>query len=49
MHVVEMDSMYTQLLDGSTVRLLNIIDDVNREALTIEMDFPCRPVGLLAF
>lgn len=34
-----MDFMHDQLSDGRTVRLLNIIDDFNREALAIEVDF----------
>ena len=34
-----MDFMHDQLADGRSVRLLNIIDDFNREALTIEVDF----------
>ncbi len=34
-----MDFMHDQLSDGRSVRLLNIIDDFNREALTIEVDF----------
>lgn len=34
-----MDFMHDQLVDGRSVRLLNIIDDFNREALTIEVDF----------
>ncbi len=41
-----MDFMHDQLSDGHSVRLLNIIDDFNREALTIEVDFslPSRRV-----
>lgn len=34
-----MDFMHDQLSDGHSVRLLNIIDDFNREALTIDVDF----------
>ena len=34
-----MDFMNDQLSDGRTVRLFNVIDDFNREALTIEVDF----------
>lgn len=34
-----MDFMHDQLSDGRTVRLFNVIDDFNREALTIEVDF----------
>lgn len=32
--------MLDQLSDDCSVRLLNIIDDFNREALAIEVDFP---------
>jgi len=31
--------MHDQLQDGRTFRLLNVIDDFNREALGIEVDF----------
>lgn len=34
-----MDFMHDQLSDGHSVRLLNVIDDFNREALGIEVDF----------
>ena len=34
-----MDFMHDQLADGRSFRLLNIIDDFNREALGIEVDF----------
>ncbi len=34
-----MDLMHDQLSDGRSVRLLNVIDDFNREALAIEVDF----------
>ena len=34
-----MDFMHDQLSDGRSVRLLNVIDDFNREALAIEVDF----------
>jgi len=34
-----MDFMYDQLLDGRSVRFLNVIDDFNREALASEVDF----------
>ena len=34
-----MDFMYDQLADGRTFRLFNVIDDFNREGLTIEVDF----------
>lgn len=34
-----MDFMHDQLQDGRSFRLLNVIDDFNREALGIEVDF----------
>ena len=34
-----MDFMHDQLSDGRSVRLLNVFDDFNREALAIEVDF----------
>lgn len=34
-----MDFMHDQLADGRSVRLLNIIDNFNREALVIKADF----------
>ena len=37
--VWSMDFMHDQLQDGRTFRLLNVIDDFNREALGIEIDF----------
>lgn len=36
--VWSMDFMHDQLQDGRTFRLLNLIDDFNREALAIEID-----------
>ncbi len=37
--VWSMDFMHDQLEDGRSFRLLNVIDDFNREALGIEIDF----------
>jgi putative transposase len=37
--VWSMDFMHDQLGDGRSFRLLNVIDDFNREALSIEVDF----------
>ena len=37
--VWSMDFMHEQLEDGRCIRLLNAIDDFNREALGIEVDF----------
>lgn len=37
--VWSMDFMHDQLSDGRNFRLLNVIDDFNREALGIEIDF----------
>lgn len=34
-----MDFMHDQLIDGRKIRLFNVIDDHNREALTIDIDF----------
>jgi len=34
-----MDFMHDQLSDSRSVRLLNVIDNFNREALAIEVDF----------
>ena len=38
-HVWSMDSMHDQLADGRSIRLFNVIDDFNREALIIEIGF----------
>ena len=37
--VWSMDFMHDQLSDSRCFRLLNVIDDYNREALGIEIDF----------
>ncbi|WP_435637858.1 IS3 family transposase [Carnimonas bestiolae] len=37
--VWSMDFMHDQLKDGRSIRLFNVIDDYNREALGIEVDF----------
>src|SRR3546814_2000033 len=34
-----MDFMHDQLADGRSIRLLNVVDDFNREGLSIEVDF----------
>ena len=34
-----MDFMHDQLQDGRTFRLFNVIDDFNREAIGMEVDF----------
>lgn len=38
-HCWSMDFMHDQLSDGRSVRLFNVIDDFNREAQCIEVDF----------
>ncbi len=37
--VWSMDFMHDQLADGRSIRLLNVIDDYNREGLVIDIDF----------
>jgi putative transposase len=37
--VWSMDFMHDQLADGRSIRLLNVINDVNREGLGMEVDF----------
>lgn len=34
-----MDFMYDQLEDGRTIRLLNVMDGLNRETIGMEIDF----------
>jgi putative transposase len=41
--VWSMNFMHDQLEDGRTLRLLNALDDFNREGLGIEVDFPSQP------
>ena len=42
-----MDFMHDQLDNGRSYRLLNVLDDFNREGLAIEVDFPCQQNVLL--
>jgi putative transposase len=37
-----LDFMHDQLSDGRSFRLFNVIDDYNREGLTIDVVFYCR-------
>jgi len=41
--VWSMDFMHDQLDDGRTFRLFNVIDDYNREAICMEIDFSLPP------
>ena len=34
-----MDLMHDQLADGRSIRLFNVIDDDNRDGISIEIDF----------
>ena len=43
--VWSMDFMHDQLEDGRSFRLFNVIDDFNREALDIEIDFSLPASG----
>jgi len=54
--VWSMNFMHDQLEDGRSFRLLNVIDDFNREALGIEIDFSlpaqrviCAPRQIIAY
>jgi putative transposase len=42
-----MDFMYDQLSNGRIIRLFNVIDDFNWEALSIEMDFSLPSVRVI--
>ena len=42
-----MDFMHDQLSDGRSVRLLNVIDDFNREELGIEVDFSLPSIRVI--
>ena len=35
--------MHHQFADGRSIRVLNVVDDFNREALGIEVDSRCPP------
>ena len=39
--VRSLDFMHDQLADGGSIWVLNVIDDFNRKALGIEVDFSC--------
>ena len=40
-----MDFMHEQLSDGRSIRLFNVIDDFNREALAMDINFRCPQRG----
>ncbi|CAK7020188.1 MAG: hypothetical protein MESAZ_02487 [Saezia sanguinis] len=42
-----MDFMNDQLADRRSIRVLNVIDDFNREALGIEIDFSLPSVRII--
>ena len=42
-----MDFMHDQLSDGRSVRLLNVIDYFNRDALAIEIDFSLQAIRVI--
>lgn len=46
-HTWSMDFMHDQLHDGRSVRILNVIDDFNREGLGIEIDFSLPSVRVI--
>ena len=43
--VWSMDFMYDQLQDSRYIRLLNVLDDFNREGSALRLIFPCRWSG----
>ncbi len=42
--VWSMDFMHDQLKDGRSFRLFNVLDDFNREAIGMEVDFCCPKI-----
>jgi len=46
-HIWSMDFMHDNLLDGRKYRTLNIIDDYNREAIAVEIDFSLNSVRVI--
>jgi putative transposase len=47
--VLSIDFMHDQLADGRSVRVLNVIDDFNREGLIAEVDFSIPALKLTRF
>src|SRR3546814_15872493 len=45
--VWSMDFMHGQLSDGRSFRLFNVLDDFNREGLTIEVDLSLPPARVI--